>query len=78
MTVVYKWLDTGVEHLRWGETYWAPFERTLAIVLPLPRSPALEDFRLMNVAIAAREGHYGFSISAEAMINFGLLGCFVG
>lgn len=77
MKIVHEWLATGVDQLRFGETYWAPFERTLAIVLPIARPDASDDFRLMNVAMALREGNYGFSISAEAMINFGLIGCFV-
>lgn len=76
MRAVIEWLATGVDYPRWGETYWAPFERTLAIILSSGRVPAQEDFRLMNVAIAARNGNHGFSISAEAMINFGLPGCF--
>jgi nitrate reductase NapE component len=77
MRAVMEWISAGIDYTRWGETYWAPFERTLAIVLPIGRVPAAEDFRLMNVAMASRNGNFGFSISAEAMLNFGWLGCFL-
>lgn len=75
MFEVIRWLEISIDSLRWGETYWAPFERTIARLLTLERVDGLDDLRLMNVAIAQRAGNYGFSISAEAMINFGLIGC---
>lgn len=73
---VEKWLQNGDEY-RWGATYYAPFERTLQRILPFAdRIPAEEDHRLMNVLIMQRAGPFGFSIVAEAVINFGILGAF--
>lgn len=72
---VMRWLETG-DTFRYGATYWAPFDRTLLRIFPYgERLPGLEDERLMNVLIAKRAGPYGFSISAEAFINFGYVGC---
>lgn len=71
---VVRWLESG-DLLRMGETYYAPFERLFLTIFPLwERLPASDDFRLMNVLIAERAGPYGFSISAEALFNFGHAG----
>ncbi|MAU59424.1 MAG: hypothetical protein CMI62_01700 [Parvibaculum sp.] len=74
---VRAWLDSGADVLRWGETYYAPFERTVLRLFPIvERESALTDERLMNTLLVARTGgNYGFSIAAEALVNFGELGC---
>jgi hypothetical protein len=74
---VQRWLTGGLDDLRWGETYYAPFERTLLKFFPFTdRTSALQDDRLMNVVLVSRtSGNYGFSIAAESLINFGMLGC---
>lgn len=74
-----RWTTTGLMDFQFGVTYVAPFERTLLRVIPLvDRLPAREDLRLMNVAIFefTNGGSYGFSIAAEAYINFGVTGAF--
>jgi oligosaccharide repeat unit polymerase len=77
---VRRWIDTGVDDFRWGETFYAPFERTFQSIMPFyQRLPAREDMRLMNVAIVEHTngGNYGFSIAAESYINFGFAGAVV-
>ena len=72
---VVVWLQTGDDY-RLGATYYAPFERTFLRIFPIvPRIEAESDDRLMNVLIMHRLGPYGFSIAAEALYNFGLVGC---
>ncbi|MDO8266607.1 MAG: O-antigen polysaccharide polymerase Wzy [Moraxellaceae bacterium] len=72
---VHKWIETQDVNYMLGETYWAPFERTLSKLLPfVGRIESVEDERLMNVMIVKKAGPYGFSIVAEAFINFGWLG----
>lgn len=75
---VQRWIDQGIETFYWGGTYWAPFERMISLFLPFThRVAAVEDMRLMNVAIVQHtQSNLGFSISAEAFINFGYFGCF--
>lgn len=70
---VEKWLHSG-DHLRWGATYYAPVERTFLAFIPGGRSAGTEDERLMNVLIQRRAGPYGFSVIAEAVVNFGIGG----
>ena len=76
---VQRWIDQGIENFYWGATYWAPFERMISLVLPFTRRvAAVEDLRLMNVAIVQHtQSNLGFSIAAEAFINFGYVGCLV-
>ncbi|WP_265562407.1 O-antigen polymerase [Sphingomicrobium arenosum] len=70
-----RWVEYGIMEPQGGATYWAPLERTLALVLPfIDRLPGHLDMRLMNVAIQEYAGNYGFSIAAEAFINFGHVG----
>lgn len=74
---VNEWLMEG-DSLRYGTTYTAPFERAVLLVFPFAeRPPAESDTRLMNVLIRQRAGPYGFSIAAEAMINFGFFGTMI-
>lgn len=72
------WLRGGIDQLRWGETYYAPIERTITQYLIFSQTmPAALDDRLMNILLRDRTGgNYGFSVVAEALINFGYLGCF--
>jgi hypothetical protein len=74
------WLASGTDHLRFGATYWAPFERTYSLVIPgLERLPAAMDDRLTPGLMDQRSGAYGYSIVAEALLNFGYVGCaFIG
>lgn len=67
---VISWRNTGFE-LLYGESYWAPFERQLALFLPIERLPSLQDKRLLNVVVMERAGPIGFSPVAEAYANFG-------
>lgn len=70
---VTKWEET--DGLQFGNTYYAPFERTFLAVIPIAnRIPGELDQRLMNVLIMDRIGPYGFSIAAEAHYNFGIAG----
>ncbi len=74
-----RWTNTGMMEWQYGASYYAPFERTFFGLFPLiERVSAREDLRLMNVAIfqLTNGGSYGFSIAAEAYINFGLIGTF--
>ena len=68
---VIKWRKSGDELLL-GASYWAPFERQLALFIPgLHRMSALDDPRLLNVVVQERAGPIGFSPIAEAYYNFG-------
>lgn len=72
---VFKWLGTGELDYFLGATYWAPFERAIAKIAPIIEEPeATDDDRLMNVVIFKKAGPYGFSLVAEAFINFGWAG----
>ena len=71
---VVRWRAEG-EALEMGSSYWAPFERAAARVLPGVRLPAAEDdMRIMNVLVTDRVGGIGFSPVAEAYRNFGAVG----
>jgi O-antigen polysaccharide polymerase Wzy len=73
---VVRWNHSGIVGWLWGTTYWAPFERFFMRVMPfIDPIPASLDNRLMNVAIGSHAGGaYGFSIAAEAYVNFGYAG----
>lgn len=71
------WHENAAEPYRGGDTYWAPVERGLAVVVGAGRPDDLSDFRLMNVEIAERVGQIGGSIIAEAHHNFGRWGVVV-
>jgi hypothetical protein len=69
-----RWRSEG-DPLLFGGSYWAPFERAAARVLPqIDRDNAENDDRIMNVLVTARVGPIGFSPVAEAYRNFGLAG----
>jgi hypothetical protein len=71
---VVRWRSEG-EPLDKGGTYWAPFERAAARLLPGAESPdAADDPRIMNILVIDRVGPIGFSPVAEAYRNFGALG----
>lgn len=71
---VERWFYQG-DQPRLGATYWAPFERTFLGLVPVAeRLPGTEDERLANVLIMKRAGPFGFSIIAESVLNFGILG----
>ena len=65
-----KWRSEGFERL-YGASYWAPFERQIALFLPIERPPAEKDYRLLNRVVLDKVGPIGFSPVAEAYINFG-------
>ncbi|ALS98653.1 O-antigen polysaccharide polymerase Wzy [Lacimicrobium alkaliphilum] len=68
---VIKWQAEG-DTLLYGGSYWAPFERQIALIVPgMARVPATSDPRLLNVVVAERAGPIGFSPVAEAYANFG-------
>ena len=74
---VVRWHAEG-EPYQYGDSYWAPFERAGARVLPGPKpTTAEDDLRLMNVLVLDRIGAIGFSPVAEAYRNFGPLGVVV-
>ena len=74
---VVRWHAEG-EPYEMGASYWAPFERGAARLLPGVRSAnADNDLRLMNVLVLDRVGPIGFSPVAEAYRNFGPLGVVV-
>jgi len=71
---VVRWHAEG-EPYQHGNSYWAPFERAGARVLPGMKSMAADhDLRLMNVLVLDRIGAIGFSPVAEAYRNFGPVG----
>jgi hypothetical protein len=68
------WIEQGMNYF-YGLTYWAPFDRTISSLTYIKEVvPANLDNRLMNVMILDRAGPYGFSIVAEAFINFSFYG----
>lgn len=72
-----KWRVNG-DPLLMGASYWAPFERQLALFIPgIHRKPALQDSRLLNVVVNKRAGPIGFSPVAEAYLNFGEKGVLI-
>jgi hypothetical protein len=71
---VVRWHAEGESYER-GASYWAPFERAAARLLPGARAArADDDLRLMNVLVLDRIGAIGFSPVAEAYRNFGPIG----
>jgi O-antigen polysaccharide polymerase Wzy len=71
---VVRWHAEG-EPYQGGSSYWAPFERAAARLLPGFEVAAAEtDLRLMNVLVLDRIGAIGFSPVAEAYRNFGPIG----
>jgi O-antigen polysaccharide polymerase Wzy len=71
---VIRWHAEG-EPYQYGSSYWAPFERAAARLLPgLDPMAAEDDLRLMNVLVLDRIGAIGFSPVAEAYRNFGPAG----
>lgn len=69
-----RWRENGDDFIL-GQSYWAPFERQLALIVPgIDRPPAAQDDRLLNVVIQSRAGPYGYSPIAEAYRNFGVFG----
>lgn len=76
---VVRWTENGIFDHIYGATYWAPIERTFQNLMPfIDPIPAMLDDRLMNVTIVKLAGGaYGFSIAAEAYVNFGIVGAAV-
>jgi hypothetical protein len=71
---VVRWHAEG-EPYQGGSSYWAPFERAAARLLPgFDVAAAETDLRLMNVLVLDRIGAIGFSPVAEAYRNFGPIG----
>jgi hypothetical protein len=71
---VVQWHAEG-EPYQMGDSYWAPFERAAARLLPdFDVIAADSDLRLMNVLVLDRIGAIGFSPVAEAYRNFGPVG----
>jgi O-antigen polysaccharide polymerase Wzy-like protein len=74
---VIRWHAEG-EPYEYGSSYWAPFERAAARLLPgVDPMAAEDDLRLMNVLVLDRIGAIGFSPVAEAYRNFGPAGVVV-
>lgn len=75
---VIKWRSNEHYELLMGTSYWAPFERQLALFIPqLERIDAFDDQRLLNIVVQQKAGPIGFSAIAEAYINFGETGVFI-
>lgn len=73
---VHLWTSNELNYYL-GTTYLAPFDRILNKFFNYKEQiPSILDGRLMNVAIMDRAGPYGFSIVAEAFINFANYGVF--
>lgn len=74
---VVTWTSEGEDFL-YGASYWAPFDRSLALVIPgSNRLDAEDDDRIMNILMNKRVGPIGFSPIAEAFFNFGVWGVFL-
>jgi hypothetical protein len=69
-----QWHEVDGEPYLHGASYWAPIERAVEAVAHLPRVPAEQDDRLMNVEILERVGPIGGSIIGEAHHNEGVGG----
>jgi oligosaccharide repeat unit polymerase len=65
------------EALLYGASYWAPFDRSLVYLIPgWTRPPVAEDDRFLARSMSKNVGPIGFSIIAEAYMNFGVTGVF--
>jgi hypothetical protein len=74
VTEVLLWETAGEAYLM-GGSYWAPIERAARRIIPgIPRIPADQDERLMNILVQKRVGPIGFSPVAEAYRNLGYIG----
>jgi len=74
---VVRWRAEG-DPLDQGGSYWAPFQRAAARLLPgMETASAEDDLRIMNILVNDRVGPIGFSPVAEAYRNFGALGVVV-
>lgn len=74
VVIAEEWVANGLDKFRYGETIYAPFERIVNRVTLTPADASQPDFRLMNVAMADRNGPYGFSPIAEGFMNMGAVG----
>lgn len=71
---VVSWAGSGEDFI-YGQSYWAPIDRTMVYFVPgWTRPPLLEDDRLLNLLVQKRVGPIGFSPVAEAYRNFGKFG----
>ena len=77
LTVSVGWHEGGRRPYLWGATYVAPIDRQARTALGLPLRDTSDDFRLMNVEVAARIGAIGGSTIAEAHHNGGVGGVMV-
>ena len=66
----------SVEDLYWGQTYYASFLDTVTFGF-IPARPTLANWLTEQYAGMWTTGGYGFSIEAEAYMNFGYCGAFV-
>ena len=67
------WHDQGDGELH-GASYFAPFDRELCTLSGSICTPAQDDPRVLNEVVKSRVGSIGFSVTAEAYVNFGVLG----
>jgi O-antigen polysaccharide polymerase Wzy len=77
LTVSVGWHEGGRRPYLWGATYVAPLDRQVRRLLGLPVRATADDFRLMNVEVAARIGAIGGSTIAEAHHNGGVPGVLI-
>jgi oligosaccharide repeat unit polymerase len=76
VSAVIEWTDRGDDFL-FGSSYLAPLDRILVYFIPgWTRPPIYEDKRVMGNVIGKRVGAVGFSMIAEAYINFSAVGVF--
>lgn len=67
------WRDQGDNELH-GASYLAPFDRALCTLSGTICIPAQDDPRVLNEVVKSRVGSIGFSVIAEAYVDFGVLG----
>ena len=77
VVITEEWVAHGIDQFRYGETIYAPFLRLIDRITLSSSASGEKDFRLMNVAMASRDGPYGFSPIAEGFINMGAMGVVV-
>ena len=74
VVITQEWVAQGIDKFHYGETIYAPVARLVDKATFANVDASEKDFRLMNVAMADRNGPYGFSPIAEGFINMGAIG----
>ena len=76
VSIVVDWVNTGVEQLRYGSTY---FNTMVEMVYPLADHLSLSDWLVIKISGPSYVGKVGYAFSplAEGYLNFGYFGIFI-